>query len=53
MILYSELVKEEFTKLGKVIKKYNKLKKQKDILDPKYQKEAEKQIEQIKQQQQQ
>ena len=50
MILYSELVKEEFTKLGKVIKKYNKLKKQKDILDPKYQKEAEKQIEQIKQQ---
>ena len=50
MILYSELVKEEFTKLGKVIKKYNKLKKQKDILDPKYKKEAEKQIEQIKQQ---
>jgi hypothetical protein len=55
MILYFQLVKEEFTKLGKVIKKYNKLKKnllkkQKDILDPKDKKEAEEQIKQIKQQ---
>jgi hypothetical protein len=54
MILYSELVKEEFTKLGKVIKKYNKLKnklkKQKDILEPKDLKEAEEQVKQIKQQ---
>jgi hypothetical protein len=55
MILYFELVKEEFTKLGKVIKKYNKLKnkllkKQKDILDPEDKKEAEEQIKQIKQQ---
>jgi hypothetical protein len=50
MILYSELVKEEFTKLGKVIKRYNKLKKQKDILNPKYQKEVEEQVKQIKQQ---
>ena len=54
MILYSELVKEEFTKLGKVIKRYNKLKnklkKQKDILEPKDLKEAEEQVKQIKQQ---
>lgn len=55
MILYFQLVKEEFTKLGKVIKKYNKLKnkllkKQKDILDPEDKKEAEEQIKQIKQQ---
>jgi hypothetical protein len=55
MILYFQLVKEEFTKFGKVIKKYNKLKnkllkKQKDILYPEDKKEAEEQIKQIKQQ---